>query len=145
MLYLSESEIDLAEQSSLSLAFLGDSVLELLARQRLVQTTRLHPGQLHAQAVRLVSAKGQARAVQAIRAAFTPEEEAVFRRGKNSNKATASKNATLLEYRTSTGLEALFGYLYLTGSDGRICELFDLAWAAVFDRAEPEPESESEQ
>ena len=133
MLYPSENRVDLKEQSALSLAFLGDGVLELLTRQRLVQTTRLPIVRLHSETVRLVSAKGQAKAARSLLAVLTPEEEGVFRRGKNSSKSSVAKHASAQEYSTSTALEALFGYLYLAGRDARIQELFDLLWAAIFE------------
>ena len=127
-----EPEIDIREQSPIALAFVGDGVFELLVRARLVSTTRLVPHSLHAQAVRLVSAKGQAVAAEALLPLLSEEEQAVLRRGKNASKATVSKHATPAQYRTSTGLEALFGWLYLQRRGQRIETLFDAAWNAVY-------------
>lgn len=123
--------IDLKEQSPLSLAFLGDGVFELLVRKHLVQTTRLKPAVLHKKAVEMVSAKGQFFILEAIQKYLTEQEQTIIRRGKNATKASVSKHATPEEYRASTALEALFGYLYLSGEELRINELFQYACEAM--------------
>lgn len=133
MLFETHSEIDLHEQSPLNLAFGGDGVYELLVRQRLVERTRLQPGALHAAAVRYVSAKGQFRALELLEPSLTEEEQAVLRRGQNATKASVSKHATPQEYRASTGIEALFGWLYLKGDNQRIQQLFERIWQGVGD------------
>ncbi len=128
MLFEAESQIDLREQSPLSLAFVGDAVLELLVRQQLVSHTRLQPGRLHATAVRYVSARAQSRELALLEPLLTEEEANVFRRGKNASKATVAKHATPEEYRASTGLECLLGWLYLQNRNARILELFTVLW-----------------
>ena len=112
----------------LSLAFMGDGVLELLVRQHLVERSRLLPGKLHAEAVRYVSARSQFLEMKLLEPMLTEEEHAVFRRGKNANKATVAKHASVEEYRTSTGFECLLGWLYLKGRNERIMELMDVLW-----------------
>ena len=134
---LLDSDVDLREQSPVSLAFLGDGVLELLVRERLVRRTRLQPSQLHRAAVRFVSAKGQSAALAAVEPMLTERELAVVRRGRNASKAAVAKHATVAEYRASTGFEALIGWLRLSGEDARVREIFDAAWKAVY---EEEPE-----
>ena len=115
MLFEAAPKIDIREQSPLSLAFVGDAVLELLVRQRLVETTRLLPGRLHTVATRYVSARAQSRELAILEPVLTEEEANVLRRGKNASKATVAKHATAQEYRASTGFECLLGYLYLKG------------------------------
>ena len=115
MLFESENQIDLREQSPLALAFVGDGVYELLVRAREVERTRLQPGRLHGGAVKFVSAKGQFEALRFLEPMLTEEEKNLVRRGKNASKATVSKHATPEEYRASTGFECLLGYLYLAG------------------------------
>lgn len=137
MLFESNPEIDVREQSPLNLAFVGDGVFELLVRQRLVERSRLAPGKLHATCVKYVSAKGQNKALAVIQDHLTEQEQAVLRRGKNANKATVAKHATTQEYRASTGFEALFGWLYLTGQNQRIEELFELLWQGYDPFASP--------
>ena len=128
MLTMPSSNIDIRERSSLSLAFVGDGVLELLVRARLVAESRASVGVLHKQAVRMVSAKGQFEALADVQALLTEEESDVLRRGRNASKATVAKNASVEEYRASTGLEALFGWLYLQNRLQRIEELFQPIW-----------------
>lgn len=130
MLFETQNEIDIRERSPLALAFVGDGVYELLVRAREVEHTRLTPNKLHTMAVRFVSAKGQFAALHLIEPHLTETEQDIVRRGHNASKATVAKNATPEEYRGSTALEALFGYLYLEGCNDRIMELFDLIWAA---------------
>ena len=117
MLFEAAPKIDIREQGPLSLAFVGDAVLELLVRQRLVETTRLQPGRLHAAATRYVSARAQSRELALLEPVLTEEEANVLRRGKNASKATVAKHA-----------ECLLGYLYLQGRNSRILELFELVW-----------------
>lgn len=138
MLFETDAQIDIHEQSPLSLAFVGDGVFELLVRQRLVERTRLVPGKLHSMCVKYVSAKGQSRALATLEPLLTDQEQAVLRRGRNASKATVAKHATPQEYRASTGFEALLGWLYLTGQNARIEELFNALWAGFDPLAEQE-------
>lgn len=128
MLFEAEPQVDIREMNPLSLAFMGDGVLELLVRQHLVERSRLLPGKLHAEAVRYVSARSQFLEMKLLEPMLTEEEHAVFRRGKNANKATVAKHASVEEYRTSTGFECLLGWLYLKGHNERIMELMDVLW-----------------
>ena len=136
MLFDCESEIDIREHSPLALAFMGDGVYELLVRRLLVTHTRLVPNRLHGEAVKYVSAKAQFVFLQALLPLLTEQEQAVVRRGKNASKATVAKHATAEEYRASTALEALFGWLYLQNRFDRIEELLDVI---VKVRKEQEP------
>ena len=136
MLFDAAPQVDIRELSPLSLAFVGDAVLELLVRQRLVETTRLLPGKLHAVATRYVSARAQSRELALLEPALTEEEANVLRRGKNASKATVAKHATAQEYRASTGFECLLGYLYLKGRNDRIVQLFELLWQGFDPQAE---------
>ena len=110
------------------LAFVGDAVLELLVRARLVGTTRLQPNRLHTVATHYVSAHAQNLELDIIEPMLTDAEAAVLRRGKNASKATVAKHATVQEYRASTGFECLLGWLYLQGRNDRIEELFNAMW-----------------
>lgn len=136
MLFDAAPQVDIRELSPLSLAFVGDAVLELLVRQRLVETTRLLPGKLHAATTRYVSARAQSRELALLEPALTEEEANVLRRGKNASKATVAKHATAQEYRASTGFECLLGYLYLKGRNDRIVQLFELLWQGFDPQAE---------
>ena len=121
---MNESEkIDPRELSPLALAFVGDSVLELLVRQRLVEHHRLSAGKLNAEKVKYVSAKAQFREEQLLEPLFTEDELAVFKRGRNASKASVAKHASPEEYRASTGFECLLGWLYLNGQLERVHQL----------------------
>ena len=128
-------KIDPRELSPLALAFVGDSVLELLVRQRLVEYHRMAPGRLNAEKVKYVSARAQFREEQLLEPLFTAEEMDVFKRGRNASRTAVSKHATPEEYRASTGFECLLGWLYLRGDTARIGQLFEAMWAG-YDPAE---------
>ena len=109
-----------------TLAFVGDTVYSLYVRERLVLSGCGKVGQLQKVAAQVVSAKGQSEFLDKVLPIFTEEETDVFRRAKNTKKATKSKSATSLEYSRSTGFEAVLGYLYLTGREERIKELLSV-------------------
>lgn len=118
-------------KTPLALAFVGDTVWDLLIRQRLLLTS-LRAGALHAQAIRQVNAGAQARVSEAIAPMLTEDEADILRRGGNAHaKHAAPKNQSPLDYSRATGLEALLGYLYLTGQLQRIRELFDIGVAIL--------------
>lgn len=129
MLFETNPQVDIHEMSPLALAFVGDAVLELLVRARLVGTTRLQPNQLHTSATRYVSARAQSRELEILEPLLAEAEANVLRRGKNASKASVAKHATVQEYRASTGLECLLGWLYLQGQLDRVQQLFDALWA----------------
>jgi ribonuclease-3 family protein len=112
---------------SLTLAFLGDSVFEILVRQKIILSGDMKIDRLHAKKVEVVCAKFQARAVPKVLPLLDSDELAVFKRGRNS-KCHAPKNTDIADYRLATGLESLFGYLYLIGESERINELFAVIW-----------------
>lgn len=111
--------------SPLTLAFIGDGVYGLLVRERLVLVNR-PVGTLHKKSVELVNAHAQALAIQNIMDKLSEEELAIYKRGRNANSVRHPKNSDLTEYRMATGLEALFGYLYLSNNHSRLYELFDM-------------------
>jgi ribonuclease-3 family protein len=110
--------------SPLTLAFLGDSVYELLIRQKIVSKGSMPVRKLHLFAVEKVRASFQAAGVRLIEPLLTEEETDILRRGRNAN-SHVPKSATVDEYRLATGLETLFGYLHITGEFERLEELFE--------------------
>ncbi len=112
--------------SPLNLAFVGDGVYELLVREHLASLGNTHVGRLHTLAVGLVCANAQSQAYERIAASLTQEEEAVYKRGRNANSVRAPKHTDPAVYRRATGLEALFGYLYLSGRVERVNQLFQM-------------------
>ena len=101
--------------SNLGLAHIGDGVYELLCRARLCAKGETTVNQLHRDTIALVKAPAQARLSEKILPLLTPEELAYFRRGKNAHVHAVPKSATPQEYAKATGVEALFGALYLAG------------------------------
>ena len=111
---------------TLNLAFIGDGVFDLLVREHLVKSSSAHVGELNKEKVAMVNCKSQAQYVQQLLPILTEEEAEVYKRGRNTKVNSASKHSTLSDYHAATGLEALFGYLYLKGETERIKELFTL-------------------
>ena len=109
------------------LAYLGDAVIELAARERLVKSGNIPPGRLHAEALLFVAASKQSAALENILPLLHKSETEIYKRGRNA-KSRAPKSASVSEYRRATGMECLFGYLYLSGEQSRIAELFDAAF-----------------
>ena len=112
--------------SNLGLAHIGDGVYELLCRARLCSMGETTVGRLHKDTIALVKAPTQARLSEKLLPLLTQEELAYFRRGKNAHVHAVPKNATREQYAKATGLEALFGALYLMGKTERLNELFQL-------------------
>ena len=112
------------------LAYLGDAVIELLARETALNSGITEVGRLNAAVSEYVRATAQSAAVGRIEHLLTEEEKAVYRRGRNCHGLTAPKSASLAEYRRSTGLEALFAHLYLEEDRERMYFLFRTAFQA---------------
>ena len=115
--------------SPLALAFIGDGIFELMVRERLVRQGNCPVKRLHQRSVEQVCCRAQARFVEILRPVLTEEEEAVYKRGRNANVGHIPKNASPADYHAATGLEALFGYLYLQGDQSRLEYLFSIICA----------------
>jgi len=109
------------------LAFVGDAVYGLYVRTKLAEVNR-PSGELHKLSVEYVKASAQAKAFKVIENILTEKETSVFKRGRNFHTSSTPKSATGGEYHTATGLECLFGFLYLSGEKNRADELFDIIW-----------------
>lgn len=119
-------EKNIMKISSLGLAHLGDAVYELLVRSWLCENGKATAKGLHKATISYVAAPAQAAAVLKIMDLLTEEEISAFKRGRNAKVNSVPHNATLEEYHLATGLEVLFGYLYLTGNKDRINRLFGI-------------------
>lgn len=113
------------------LAYLGDCVMELIVRELLVRKGYEKSGKLNEESRKFVTAVAQSAAYEKIKDMLTEEEALTFRRGKNSSHLNIPKSASNKEYKTATGLEAVFGYLHLKGDKDRIDELFKAAYADI--------------
>lgn len=116
------------EVSREALAYLGDCVIELLVREHLVGLGISGSGNLNRASLAFVKASAQCKAMQNILPMLTEEETAIYKRGRNMSSGNVPKSATMAEYRTATGMEALFGYLHLQGDRERMLELFRAAY-----------------
>ncbi len=123
--HLSQTTEDLQTVSNLALAHVGDGVYELMVRSWLCIHGKATNRGLHKASIQYVSAPAQAKASHILFPILTEEEKDVFRRGRNTNPHSVSKAATREEYQMATGLEALFGYLWLKGETDRLNELFE--------------------
>lgn len=123
---MTEKEVN--QYSPLALAFMGDAVYEQLVRERILRTANMPAQKLHELTIEKVCAEFQSAAVRRLidEERLTEQEQDVFKRGRNAGGITAPKHSTVAEYRAATGLECLFGFLYLCGKQERISELFEL-------------------
>ena len=112
--------------SNLGLAYLGDAVYEVMVRSWLCLHGKLTPGKLHRAALDYVAAPKQAAKMDLLLPILTEEEATIFKRGRNASPHSYPKGATRREYQIATGLEALFGWLYLQGQTDRLNQLFEL-------------------
>lgn len=123
---LLDKECAPSELSPLTLAFIGDGVFDLLVREQLVCEANRPVGVLNSEKIKIVCCTAQAGFAEKLMPNLTEEELRVYKRGKNARAMTVPKNAKRGDYHSATGLEALFGYLYLCGRTERIRELFKM-------------------
>jgi ribonuclease-3 family protein len=119
-------EIDIRTYSPLTLAYIGDSVYDLIIRTVVVGRGNRGANELHKAVVRLVNAGTQSAMIESLFDELTEEEQTVYKRGRNAKSNTMAKNASIIDYRKATGMEALIGYLYLQDRTERIIELVKL-------------------
>ena len=114
-----------------TLAYIGDAVFELMARKYVLTHGSKQPDRLHKHATAIVNAASQSAMIGAMTEHLSDEELSIYKRGRNSSTATSAKHQTVGDYRRATGLEALFGYLYLGGRTERMDELFVIGLQAL--------------
>ena len=112
--------IDIQNISMQTLAFIGDAIYNVYIRTYLASTSNVKTGILHKTSIKYVSAKGQSYTLDKIYDLLTEEEINVYKRGRNTNIATVSKNVDVVEYKKATGFEALIGYLYIKKQNDRL-------------------------
>lgn len=112
--------VDIRTYSPLTLAFVGDCIYDLVIRTIVVERGNTAPGVLHIKKSSIVKAQAQAAQADALMEELTAEEQAVYRRGRNAHSHSTAKNASIGDYRKATGLEALYGFLYLTDQTDRL-------------------------
>jgi len=115
------------QYSPLTLAFLGDAVFSLLVREMHLKTANKPTNSLHKESIKLVNANCQAEMIKKVLPLLTEDEEAIFKRGRNAHSGHVPKNQSDADYRYATGLETLYGYLYLIGDFKRILYIFNIS------------------
>ena len=124
---LNLNDTDPKQLSPLVLAYIGDSVYDLVIRTYLISLGNMPVNKLNKMASGLVKAQTQSELIGIIEDKLTDVEEAVYKRGRNAKSYTSAKNATIGDYRRATGFEALIGYLYLNDEYSRMVELVKIA------------------
>lgn len=114
------------ELNALALAYIGDAVFELAIRRAMMMSGSCKVEKLHKRVTGLVNAASQSRFVRILEPYFTEEENDIYHRGRNAKTITAAKHQSITDYRRATGLEAVFGYLYLKQDTARMNELLAL-------------------
>ncbi len=117
--------------SPLSLAYIGDAVYELYVRSYIMHDVNMPVSKLHKASTKYVSAKAQAKIFHLIKDKLTEEETEVFKRGRNAHSYTSAKNTDIIDYRISTGLEALIGYIYIKKDEKRLNEIISMCIEAI--------------
>lgn len=127
MMFLNEggTKTDPKLLNPLSLAYMGDAVLEVYIREHLLKKQSAKPHQLHRASTRYVSAKAQSRVLYTLKEELTEDEFWFVKRGRNAKSGTIPKNTDVLDYRNSSGLECLLGYLYLMNQRERLIDLLE--------------------
>ena len=116
-------EADIGSYSPLVLAYVGDTVFDLMIKSMVVNEGNRQVQKIHERASHYVQASAQSRMMRVIQPLLSEEEHAVFRRGRNTKSVTPAKNQSITDYRRATGFEALVGYLYLKKEYGRLVQL----------------------
>lgn len=122
---MDESEVRM--KNPLVLAYIGDTVYDLYIRTSLVESSQESVNEINKRACGVVNARAQAEVAELLLPSFTEEEAAIYRRGRNAKCGTIPKNMSVADYHKATALEAVIGYLFLTGQNSRIEELFAAA------------------
>lgn len=113
-------QVNAYQYSPLALAYMGDSILDLLVKKYFVTHSNMQPHKYHVEVSKIVKAVNQADYIDQIMEELSEDELDVYKRGRNTNTHSKAKNATMEQYRKATGLEALYGYLYLKGDMERL-------------------------
>ena len=119
---------DIRSLSPLKLAYLGDAVFEIIIRTIIIEETEGRVKHLHKRSSELVNAASQAKLILALQDELTEDELSAFRHGRNAKTSSVAKHADIRDYRNATGLESLFGYLYLCGNSKRAIELVKIGF-----------------
>ena len=113
-------QVNAYQYSPLALAYMGDSILDLLVKKYFVTHSNMQPHKYKVEVTKIVKEVNQSDNIDQIKEELSEDELDVYKRGRNTNTHSKAKNATMGQYRKATGLEALYGYLYLKGDMERL-------------------------
>ena len=116
-------EVDIREYSPLTLAYIGDSIYDLIMKTLVVNQGNKPVQKLHKETSAYVQAKAQSKMMRVLQEELTEEEHSIYKRGRNSKSVSPAKNQSVTDYRRATGFEAVMGYLYLKKDYARMMEL----------------------
>ncbi|MCI9248084.1 MAG: ribonuclease III [Dorea sp.] len=126
-------EADVKEYSPLTLAYIGDSIFDLIMKSLVVNEGNQPVQKLHLRTSRFVQASAQSRMMRVLQEELTEEEHAVYKRGRNAKSVSPAKNQSVTDYRRATGFEALLGYLYLKKEWKRMLSLVKMGLESIED------------
>ena len=126
-------EADVKEYSPLTLAYIGDSIFDLIMKSLVVNEGNQPVQKLHLRTSRFVQASAQSRMMRVLQEELTEEEHAVYKRGRNAKSVSPAKNQSVTDYRRATGFEALLGYLYLKKEWKRMLSLVKMGLVSIED------------
>lgn len=116
-------EVDIREYSPLTLAYIGDSIYDLIIKSLVINEGNKQVQKLHQETSSLVQASAQSKMMRTLQEILTEEEHAIYKRGRNAKSVSPAKNQSITDYRRATGFEALMGYLYLKKDMKRLIDL----------------------
>lgn len=116
-------EVDIREYSPLTLAYIGDSIYDLIIKSLVINAGNKQVQKLHQETSSLVQASAQSKMMRTLQDILTEEEHAIYKRGRNAKSVSPAKNQSITDYRRATGFEALMGYLYLKKDMKRLIDL----------------------
>lgn len=129
-------EVDIEEYSPLTLAYIGDSIYDLIIKTLVVNHGNKQVQKLHSETSALVQASAQSHMMRTIQEHLTEEEHAIYKRGRNAKSVSPAKNQSVTDYRRATGFEAVMGYLYLNKEWKRMLELVKVGLDSLEDKDE---------
>lgn len=124
-------EVDINTYSPLTLAYIGDSIYDLIIKSLIISHGNKQVNKLHKETSRLVQASAQSLMMRTMQEHLTEEEHAIYRRGRNAKSISPAKNQSITDYRRATGFEALLGYLYLKKEWKRLLDLVKIGLDSI--------------
>lgn len=124
-------EVDIKAYSPLTLAYIGDSIYDLMIKTLVINEGNKQVQKLHKETSSYVQASAQSKMMRVLQEELTDEERAVYKRGRNAKSVSPAKNQSLSDYRRATGFEALIGYLYLQKEWKRMTDLIKMGLDSI--------------